>query len=270
MFNLNNKPLIINLLIINTMKKIFVLFALATVCLWSCNKDDKGKNNRNREEVEEEYVMPIKIDGDVADWAKLDASKVAIAKTKNENWPAVKEIRCYADEFYVFYYIEFDSATAKELLAAANGTNDKGEALELPIRLNINTDGEFTSGYTSYSLDGYDFIMEGGLAQDGAWKNFTPNMYQRIDGWQILSPSEDGGLTEGAGKDNHYEIALSIAAFNAKASGSTVPMPMGSTFQTGIRFYTPDWGELSNMPNDVISESNEKGYGHLLNVTIDK
>ena len=250
------------------MKKLFVLVAMAAVCLWSC-QDDKKPSKDKKEKEEPEYEMPIKIDGDFADWAKLDQSKVAKATTKNENWPAVKEIRCYADEFYVFYYIEFDAAKATELLAAANGKDDDGYDIELPIRLNLNTDGEFTSGYTSYSLDGYDFIMEGGLAANGEWKSFCPNMYQRIDGWVNLSTSEEGGICEGAGNGNKYEIAMAISAFNAKASGSSVPMPLGTNFQTGIRFYTPDWGELSNMPNEAVTEDNAKGYGHLLNVTID-
>lgn len=249
------------------MKKLFVLVAMAAVCMWSCQEEKKPTKHTDNEEPE--YEMPIKIDGDVSDWAKLDQSKVQKATTKNENWTAVKEIRCYADEFYVFYYIEFDAAQAQELLRAANGQDDDNYDIELPIRLNINTDGEFTSGYTSYSLDGYDFIMEGGLAAGGEWKNFSPNMYQRIDGWVNLSTSEEGGICEGAGNGNHYEIAMSISAFNAKASGSTVPMPIGTNFQTGIRFYTPDWGELSNMPNEAVTEDNAKGYGHLLNVTID-
>ena len=259
------------------MKKVFVLMAMAALVLVSCEKDNKGGKNHNNGGDDEEYVAPIKIDGDVADWAKLDATKVAVAKNLHTEWTAVKEIRCYADEFYAFYYIEFDAAQAKELVASANGQKENSEGqmedIELPIRVNLNTDGEFASGYLNYSLDGYDFILEGGIAKGGQWQTFNPNMYQRIDGWVNLSTSEEGGICEGAGKDNHYELAISLSAFNAKASGSTVPMPIGKTFQTGIRFYTADWGELSNMPNTAPNPDSEvkgeqKGWGHLMNVTV--
>ena len=139
------------------------------------------------------------------------------------------------------------------------------EKIGLPIRLNLNTDGEFTSGYTSYSLDGYDFIIEGSLAEDGAWKSFDGTLYQRIGGWQNLKDAGNG-LCSGAGSGNKYEICMIRELFNAAAGASAEPKLMGDEFQAGVRFYTPDWGELSNMPNGPVTEENSKGYGHLLNV----
>lgn len=208
------------------------------------------------------YVAPITIDGNFEDWATLDASKVASAKSDPESpWDAIKEIRVYADEMYVFYYIEYDKAQISTILEEVTG-----EDVGLPIRLNINTDGEFTSGYASYSLDAYDFILEGSLAEEKAWKSFDPTFYQRIDGWQELLASGNG-ITSGAGKDNKYEIQLLREIFNSAASTSAVPMPMGEVFQTGIRFYTAGWKELGNLPDGAVTEENAKGWGHLLNVT---
>ncbi len=214
------------------------------------------------------YVPAISIDGKFEDWATLGNKAVSAKNATDSSWDAVKEIRCYSDELYVFYYIEFDAEIAKEMLAAANGSDADGEPLGLPIRLNINTDGEFTSGYLNYSLDGYDFIIEGSLAGDGAWKSFDGTLHQRIGSWVAL---QEGGLCSGAGEGNHYEICLMRDAFNGAAATSEVPMPMGEVFQTGIRFYTPDWGELSNMPNSTPNPDSEisgeqKGWGHLLEV----
>lgn len=239
--------------------------AIAAMCLVSCNKDDNGGNKKksdNKENGESEYVAPITIDGDFADWAALDATKVVKATSDpNSPWDAVNEIRVYADEMFVFYYIEFNSSKVADLLAGSVGQEDG-----LPIRLNINTDGELTSGYTSYSLDGYDFIVEGNLADAGAWTAFDGTMHQRLDGWQeLLAPGN--GLCTGAGNGNKYEIQLTREVFNSAAATSTVPMPMGDTFQTGIRFYTSDWGELGNMPDGAVTDDNPHGYGHLLNVT---
>lgn len=209
------------------------------------------------------YIPAIAIDGKFDDWAALGNKAVSAKNAEGSNWDAVKEIRCYADEVYVFYYIEFDSDLLAEQMAEVTG-----ETNCLPIRLNINTDGEFTSGYTSYSLDGYDFIIEGSLAENKAWTSFDGTLHQRIGSWNQL---QENGLCSGAGEANHYEICLMRDAFNAAAATSSVPMPMGEVFQTGIRFYTPSWGELSNMPNTTPNPDSEvsgeqKGWGHLLEV----
>lgn len=259
-------------------KYLLSLLAIAALVLSACEKKPQPSPKPDKPDTPDdpevpEYVQPITIDGDFADWAKLDQSKVASAKcdaATKEGYNAVKEIRVYADELYVFFYLEYDNSKIADLLAAASGEkmNSEGvmEKIGLPIRLNLNTDGEFTSGYTSYSLDGYDFIIEGSLAEDGAWKSFDGTLHQRIDGWKVLKEGGNG-MCSGAGNGNKYEICLIREIFNAAAATSTVPMPMGDEFQAGVRFYTPDWGELSNMPNGPVTDENSNGYGHLLNVT---
>jgi len=253
------------------MKKLLLMLAAAAFIAVSCQEKpvtpdtpDTPETPETPEEPEEpEYVVPITIDGDFADWGKLDASKVVSAKSNADSpWDAVKEIRCYADELYVFYYIEYDNSQIADILAAVGG-----DANELPIRLNINTDGEFSSGYVKYSLDGYDFIIEGSLGADGAFSTYDGTLHQRIDDDWVELLASGSGLVTGAGSGNKYEIMLVRELFNAAASASTVPMPMGDTFQTGIRFYTPDWGELANMPDGAVTDDNTNGWGHLLEVT---
>ena len=254
------------------MKKILLFAAAAALVMVACNKNDKpNKPDEGGEEggeEEQEYVAPITIDGEFADWAALGTKAVSAKTNPAAPWDAVKEIRCYADDAFVFYYIEFDAAQIGALVAAANGVDDDGDKVGLPIRLCINTDGEFESGYANYFAQAYDFIIEGSLAQDGAWKSFDGTMHQRIDGWVAL---QENGLCSGAGKDNKYEICLVRDAFNGAAMKSTVTMPMGEIFQTGIRFYTPDWGELSNMPNaaqnpDSEIKAEQKGWGNMLEI----
>lgn len=200
----------------------------------------------------------ITIDGDFSDWAAIDPKYVKAAQNDPDSpWEAVKEIRVYADPETVYYYINYDKETLDEQMELKD---------ELPIRLCINTDGEFESGYTNYFLDGYDFIIEGGLASDGAWTVFDGTMHQRIGSWQeLLAPGN--GLVTGQGNGTEYEIALNRAKFNEAANTSDVPMPMGDTFQTGIRFYGNNWGELSNMPNSSIEEEMGNGWGYLLRIT---
>ncbi|MBO4455834.1 MAG: hypothetical protein J5695_02915 [Bacteroidales bacterium] len=265
------------------MKKFFLIFATLAFVAIACNpkddpaKPDDGNNQENPDDNKPEEKPTITIDGSFDDWAAMPAEKVKVAKNASDgSWEAVKEIRVYANEEFVFYYIEFQKDTAKELLDDCfNKNSEDKDGDGMPIRLCINTDGEFESGYTSYFLDGYDFIIEGSLAsENGVWGNFDGNFYQRIeiDGkmkWYNLKEAGNG-ICAGAGKDNKYEIMVIRAMFNAAALASPVPMQMGDNFQTGIRFYDPWWAELSNMPNENVSDDNTNGYGHLLDITVDK
>ena len=199
----------------------------------------------------------IVIDGNFSDWAALaDSRVVAVVKNNPKSpWKAVKEMRVLAKEDAVFYYVKFDNDEIQEQLK-------NGESL--PIRICLNTDGEFSSGYQSYFLQGYDFIIEGAIADGkGNWATYDGTLYQRVGSWQNLLGSGHG-LVFGKGAGNEYEIMLDRALFN-----STVPEAhkMVEPFHTGIRFYgNGGWGELSNMPNSSVEEGSGNGWGNLLEV----
>ena len=134
----------------------------------------------------------VTIDGDFSDWPQLEAGTFVKSVCDPEApWEGVKEIRCFANEETVFYYIKFD----EESLADAFGMDPN----DMHLRLCINTDGEFESGYTSYFLEGYDFIVEGCFADGGAFVDFDGEMHQRIGGWVSLLAPENGLV---AGKGN--------------------------------------------------------------------
>ena len=192
----------------------------------------------------------IDIDGDFTDWSGLEAGSYYKAVNHPDSpWGGVKEMRVLATEETVYYYIKFDEDALQQAMTAATPT--------VNLRICLNTDGEFTSGYGSYFLDAYDFILEGSMVSGGAFKSFNGTLRQRVSGdWKSLG----SGITSGAGSGVEYEIALDRAKFNAAANTGTVPMPMGDEFQTGLRFYWNGWTELSNIPNA------SGGFGHLLNV----
>jgi len=247
------------------MKKVLYFLAMtATVLAVSCNPKKDDPNKGGKDDPQEETGLAIKIDGNFEDWAALKPEEVSIAKNNpNSPWAAVSEIRCCADADFVYYYIKFNKEELKEQM-------ENGESL--PIRLNINTDGEFTSGYASYSLDAYDFIVEGALADGaGKWTDYTGTLHFRTwledkgqDGWKELIPSTSG-LVSGKGNGNEYEIMFIRELFN-----NAVPAEhkMGDVFYTGIRFYgNGGWGELSNLPNASADEGEGNGWGHLMKVT---
>ena len=213
-------------------------------------------------EVPPAPAATITIDGDFSDWPKLEAGTFAKATSDPDApWEGVKEIRCFANAETVFYYIKFD----EESLADAF----EMEPNDMHLRLCINTDGEYESGYANYFLEAYDFIVEGTFADAGAFVDFDGEMHQRIGSWvSLLAP--ENGLVCGKGAGAEYEIALDRATFNLAANASSVPMPMGDDFQTGIRFYYNGWAEFSNMPNSSIEEEAGNGWGYLLRIHTQK
>ena len=240
------------------MKKFLTILAMAaSLFAVSCVKDNDDDGDDQKQE--ETKGLDIKIDGNFDDWAALKPDVVVSAKNNpNSPWDAVNEIRCCADKDFVYYYIKFNKEAVNDLMDAKD---------EMPIRLCIDTNNDFSTGYENYFLDPYDFIIEGGLADGGAWGTYDGTLHQRIDGsWSELLPPGNK-LVTGKGAGGEYEILLARELFN-----NAVPAAhqFGDVFYTGIRFYGYDWGELSNMPNTTIEEGDGKGWGHLLKVTTAK
>ena len=247
----------------NTMKKFLAILAMAASFLAvSCQKNNGDDDDDNKQE--ETKGLGIKIDGAFDDWATLKSDVVFSAKNNADSpWDAVAEIRCCADKDFVYYYIRYNATAAKEQLADNDALN---------IRLCLNTDGEFTTGYQKYFLDFYDFIIEGPLADGaGKWTAFDGTLHQHSGGTasadfhELLKPNNNLVMGKGAGSE--YEILLAREIFNnAVPAGHKI----GDTFYTGIRFYYAGWNEFSNMPNASVADGDGSGWGHLMKVTTAK
>lgn len=241
------------------MKKYLALLAMAASLLAvSCHKNNVDDEDDPTQE--ESKGLGIKIDGSFDDWGALKPDVVVSAKNNpNSPWDAVNEIRCCADKDFVYYYIKFNREAVNDLMDVKD---------DMPIRLCIDTNNDFTTGYENYFLDPYDFIIEGGLAENGAWATYDGTLHQRTSEgkWnEILKPGSN--LVTGKGSGGEFEILLAREIFS-----NAVPAEhkIGDVFYTGIRFYGYDWGELSNMPNTSIEEGDGKGWGHLLKITTAK
>jgi len=247
------------------MKKIFAFAAMAALLLFSCGKDDENNPSKpdNGKDDNTPVSASITIDGDFSDWEALGRKGCVYAICDPDaRWDAVEEIRVCADKDYIFYYIRFNRDVIADYLAE----NDV-----LPCRINLNTDNEFESGYANYFLQAYDFIFEGELGDgNGGWGFYDADLNQRIDGVWVELSKKGAGLTDGAGSGVEYEISLDRAEFNAVASKSAIPMPIGDVVQTSLRFYetvtNPNWAELSNMPNGPDDEN--EGYADLLELNL--
>ena len=244
------------------MKKIFALIAIAAMVAVSCGKpdDNKGGKNDNKNE-DEEYVAPITIDGDFADWAKLDASKMATATTNPDaNKTALKLVKVYADELFVYVYFEWDK----------DQISHEPDVEHVPFHVYINGDGDTsTGGFADQWLDACADVMFEGFLTDGTnVVSYEPGVYQWVgepngsgwdDCWEELG--DFPGLTSGAGVEGKYEMAITRELY-----------PIGkwaNTFSIGFDIQQ-DWDSVGILPNDAVSEDNPSGHANSLTVITNK
>ena len=151
------------------MKKYLALLAMAASLLAvSCHKNNVDDEDDPTQE--ESKGLGIKIDGSFDDWGALKPDVVVSAKNNpNSPWDAVSEIRCCADKDFVYFYIKFNREAVNDLMEIQD---------EMPIRLCLDTNNDFTTGYENYFLDPYDFIIEGGLAEGGAWTTYDGHSHK--------------------------------------------------------------------------------------------
>ena len=245
------------------MKKILTFLAMTASILMvsvSCNKnngDDEGED----EGGEQEYVAPIKIDGDFSDWAKLDGTKIASATCdKDATKTALKLVKVYADAVYVFVYFEWDK----------DQITHEPDVEHVPFHCYINTDGDASTGGfgDEFSDACSDIMFEGFIYPDGAKiGSYEPGVYEWVgevngtgwDGcWNDLG--EFNGLTSGAGIEGKYEFQI---------ARELLPKKLADTFSIGFDLQQ-SWDSVGLLPNASATDDNPGGLAPSLQVTTKK
>ena len=230
----------------------------AMVCLAAaCGKDDNGKKKHGGSD----YNAPVKIDGDFADWAALDASKVATATcAETASWEALKKVKVYADEVCVYVYIEWDT----ELISWEKDVE------HVPFHMYVNADGnKATGGFADQWLTGCaDFLYEGFLTDGDNIASYDPGAYlwegeAGAEGWSWSDPAviaAGSGLCKGAGVNGKYEFVL----FRELA-----PVEIADNFSIGFDIQQA-WDSCGVLPNADVTEDNTAGKAEMLDVVTDK
>ena len=177
--------------------------------------------------------------------------------------------------FTEFYTVATGAHVAGEPKTCATGTG-KAEVLISGGQVGKNEAVMPDPGATIYEDDlGYVFCGSRGEADTLTYHSanlfaVVKETHLKISGSALITASAYGGsengLVMGKGAGLEYEIALDRAKFNEAANTSDFPLPMGDTFQTGIRFYWNGWDEFSNMPNCSLEEEQGNGWGFLMRV----
>ena len=223
--------------------------------LFSC-KPNNPDNPDNPDNPSEEYEAPITIDGNFADWAKLDASKVASATCDpNATKTALKSVKVYADQYYIFTYAEFDV-----------GPYDDTEGVWIPFHFYINADNSAATGGDSQqfadkdsewlletSITAYDpalFKWWGGVGEDG-WLWQDPDVEPTADnGWGAVIPEASGvGCSEGS-----FDAATGKGAYEIQISRDMLPnVEFADTFTLGFDIQV-NWSTVGILPNKADGE----------------
>ena len=235
------------------MKKIFAIAAMAAMLI-ACgekpeeNKPNGGENNGGGNTEEPVYVDPITIDGDFADWAALDASKVTVVTcAENPYYAALKTVKVYADDLYINIYFE------AEYLTEGDDAND----FHIDVCLNCDGD-ETTGGYAANWTDaGIDFLLEGCVRTAGAFVDYDADAFDwagevGAEGWSWnadLGVGAGAGLTAGKGTFEGYEI---------KILKDLIPMNFGETYTLGVGL-SMSWNRYGLLPNADVTEEDVKG-----------
>lgn len=266
------------------MKKIMTLaaiFAAVAMTFSACNKEQKPDNGGNNTEnvcpdcgedpcvCEEEggsYVAPITIDGTFTDWNALDASKVAVAYCAEDAvFTAMKTLKVYADEYYLYVYAEFNE-------------DDLSNLGWVPLNLYINADNSENDAVKDWvGQGGQDYMFEGAYyataegAAEGAAIPYDPSLYgytgtedEPAWAWDDEVFPQETGVGTGAGNLTEYEFAL-----NLKVLAEDWDFVLADTFGLGLTI-SQNWNIAGILPNANPSELDAKGCARFLEVTINK
>lgn len=117
------------------------------------------------------YVSPISVkDKSIADWDELDASKVAVSTiTDMPLWPAIKQLKVYADEVYINYMLVIDP----ELYVSHTPTD------VMHIYMNSDNNTETGGFFDSFSDAGADLMFEAPLFDDMEYPiSYSPTVHK--------------------------------------------------------------------------------------------
>ena len=253
------------------MKKVFSLLAIAAMVLVACKKNDKPTPtpvDPDPEDPEEEYVAPITIDGDFADWAKLPAANVASATCNADaKYTVLKTVKAYVDEQYIFLYVEYDPTAYTE------------EDTWIPFHVYMNADNSAeTGGYgdefaeadaewlLETSITAYDCALFKWWAEAGTngWEWTEPGIeHTADDGWGAIIPEGQGiGTSAGSTATGKYEIAILRPMIEETVK-------FADTFTLGFDIQA-NWSTVGILPNTAISDDNPNGLAPKMKVTVVK
>ena len=246
-------------------KYLLSLLAIAAIICSSCEKKPQPDPKPvDPDDPEKEYVAPITIDGDFADWAKLDATKVATATCPaGAKYTDLKTVKVYADEQYVFFYCEY--------------TPNLEGYVTMDVFLNADNSDE-TGGYGDHWTDANsEWLMEGAVE---SWDCSLNKWWGEVgaNGWTWNDPSIEHGdwdawgsfLPEGSGFGaSAGDLAAGKTEFSIMRAMLEESCAFADTFSVGFML-SANWAEAGFLPCVAMTDDNPNGLAPKLVVNVAK
>ena len=234
--------------------------AIAAMLFISCNKNNDPDDPNNPDDPNE-YVAPIKIDGNFDDWSKLEKVQV-IKSASTASKTDIKLAKIYADKFYVFVYVEFD-LSAYESFVCEMGTH---------FDFHFNGDNDTSTGGWKGQWDQgetpcVDVMCQGSIIDpDGNPCDYAPTILKYAGApntsewsWEEL-PESDFIIGKGSKK-----------AFEVQITRELYPLgKLAKEFGLGIEVLVNGWDATGALPNTDATETNPAGEAPLASIPYTK
>lgn len=243
------------------MKKFYFIAAALVMAgmVCACNNTDDPVNNGK---TNKEGGVSVKIDGNFDDW-KGEFATADLSDVEETSYPNLTIMKAGADSKKVYFYFEY--------------TLEEGQTVA-PIDILINSDGDTTTGFTSWIWSkegcGWDFMLESeagflgenntitaladmavykcmeGDGQD-AWDTGSKFEQQNVEDFVECKGTVKGGVA-------YFEVSVLRSVINANKKGK---MAFGVTMTDAT---TGDWVTTGILPQVV----DGIGNGDLLEVVL--
>lgn len=228
------------------MIKKFIALAAVAAMLFACGekddtqKPDNGNGNQTEEpEPEEpEFESAITIDGDYTDWAAVEAVTATLPTEGTPKYTQLKTLKAYADEYFIFLYLEYDPTDIRT------------------IDLFINDDNDPMTGHINAWDEGLGLMMQGSFYEFDAeyttqlgGKSWDPSIY--MFGGEDLSTAWEWvnlGVGGGASSSIANMIDDTTAAVEIQIVREMIPMPLADTIGLGVILETAGWVSVGALP----------------------
>lgn len=255
------------------MKKIFAMaaiFAATMMSFTACtektptNQTDPNaceECGKNPCECEEEYVAPITVDGDFADWTTLGTKAVISTCPEDALKLGLKEFRAYADEQSLNCYVEFDFDVLTDRGSVEGGSS--GNTFTLFFSSSVDNGGYdvWSDMCVEYHCAAYIFTGTDGVydSWDGELNGWTGEVH--ASGWTWDNMALESMAATGAGSDNKYEISIPMEVLTGvmDLDGKIL---LGAMIQQG-------WGNAGALPcASPDPDNNPSGTAPMMEVPI--
>lgn len=198
----------------------------------------------------------IRIDGNFSDWDAMDESDLFVANCAPDAWlTALTTLKACVDSRFLHVYFEFDS---EQLSQMSN----------IHIEVFVNADNSrLTGGFNDiFWKNAYiDYLFEGMIIdENGQFCSFDPICLYTYTGeiggsdwaWDFF---ETGGLSEGAGNGNRYELSIDLKEL------ADQDIYFHDSFKLGMAILD-NWSDVGVLPNTDVTDRNPKGLSSMLTV----